>query len=123
MLKTNLRTVRAYLLADILRGFWDLPSGRKGRAFLANWIYSAKRSCLEPFKKVAATLTEHQDLLMNWFRARGAFAKGATEGLNNKARVVTRRAYGFRTPHVAKIALFHALGKLPEPDWVTHRFG
>ena len=123
LLKTNLRTVRAYLLSDILRGFWDLPSGRKGRAFLANWIYSAKRSRLEPFKKVAATLVEHQALLMNWFRARGAFAKGATEGLNNKASVVTRRAYGFRTPHVAKIALFHALGKLPEPDWVTHRFG
>jgi transposase len=123
LLKTNLRTARAYVLADILRGFWDLSSRRKGMAFLANWIYSAKRSRLVPFQKVAATLTAHQALLMNWFRARNAFAKGATEGLNNKARVVTRRAYGFRTAEVARIALFHALGKLPEPEWVTHRFG
>lgn len=123
LLKTNLRTARAYVLADILRGFWDLSSRGKGRSFLKNWVYSAKRSRLVPFQKVAATLRVHQGLLMNWFRARNAFAKGATEGLNNKARVVTRRAYGFRTAEVARIALFHALGKLPQPDWVTHRFG
>jgi hypothetical protein len=32
-----------------------------------------------------------------------------------------RKSYGFRTFHVTEIALYHALGKLPEPD-VAHRF-
>jgi transposase len=43
------------------------------------------------------------------------------EGLNNKAKLTMRKSYGFRTFHVTEIALYHALGKLPEPD-VPHRF-
>lgn len=122
LLRLNLRTVKAYLLSDILRGYWDQKTRAAGARFLQNWCASAARSRLPPFKRLAGTIREHQALLLNWFSARDAFAKGATEGLNNKARVVTRRAYGFRNRRVEEIALFHALGKLPEPDWVTHRF-
>ena len=50
-----------------------------------------------------------------------AFSSAAVEGLNNKARVVTRRAYGFRIFPVLETALYHTLGKLPEPE-LTHRF-
>jgi transposase len=57
-----------------------------------------------------------------WFRARGQFAAGATEGFNNKARITKRKAYGFRTYEHAEIALYHGLGNLPEPDWLTHKF-
>jgi hypothetical protein len=32
-----------------------------------------------------------------------------------------RKSYGFRTYHVLETALYHALGKLPEPN-VAHRF-
>ncbi len=49
-------------------------------------------------------------------------AMGAVEGMNNKARVTTKLAYGFRTYEHAEIALFHRLGALPEPPWLTHRF-
>jgi hypothetical protein len=35
--------------------------------------------------------------------------------------LVTRKAYGFRSYEVLKIALFHTLGALPEPE-LTHRF-
>ena len=50
-----------------------------------------------------------------------ALAGAGVEGLNNKARVVTRRSYGFRAFPVLETALFHTLGKLPEPE-LTHRF-
>ena len=43
------------------------------------------------------------------------------EGLNNKAKLTMRKSYGFRTFHVTEIALYHALGRLPEPD-LAHRF-
>jgi transposase len=46
----------------------------------------------------------------------------AVEGMNGKARVTTKLAYGFRSYDHAEIALFHRLGKLPEPPWLTHRF-
>ncbi|HKM61128.1 MAG TPA: ISL3 family transposase, partial [Acidisphaera sp.] len=42
-------------------------------------------------------------------------------GLNNKAKLTMRKSYGFRTFHVTEIALYHALGKLPEPD-IAHKF-
>ena len=118
----NLRTVRAYLLKEQFQHFWSYNSFDSAQRFLARWTRMAMRSRLEPFKKFARTLREHQRELLNWFLARGQFAAGATEGFNNKARITTRKAYGFRTYEHAEIALYHALGNLPEPDWLTHRF-
>ncbi len=67
----------------------------------------------KPMKKVAKMLRAHRALLLNWFRAKGAIALGCVEGFNNKAKVVTKRSYGFRTYDGLKIALYHALGDLP----------
>ncbi|WP_437940452.1 transposase [Sorangium sp. So ce341] len=80
------------------------------------------RSRVPPFQKFARTLRGHRALLLSWFRARSDFAHGATEGFNNKARITTRKAYGFRTFKHAEIALCHAIGNLPESDWLTHKF-
>jgi transposase len=77
-------------------------------------------SCSEP-KKVARTLRAHRDLILNYFRARKEFSSGVIEGLNNKAKVTMRKSYGFRTFRVTELALYHSLGKLPEPE-LTHRF-
>lgn len=79
------------------------------------------RSRLEPMKKVARMLRNHRGLILNWFRAKGAVSAGSVEGLNGKAKVTTRRAYGFRTFRGAEIALYHTLGKLPEPEF-AHTF-
>jgi len=73
-------------------------------------------------KKVARMLRVHENLLMNWFRAKGEISSGAVEGLNNKIRVVTRRSYGFRTFKAMEIALYHNLGRLPEPNESAHYF-
>ena len=70
---------------------------------------------------MARMLRSHEKLLMNWFRARGEFSSAVVEGLNNKVRVVTRRSYGFRTYNGIEVALYHTLGRLPEPE-TTHRF-
>lgn len=79
------------------------------------------RSRLEPMKKVARMLRADRPLILNWFRARSQLSIGAVDGLNGKARVITKRAYGFRTYRAAEIALYHGLGRLPEPSF-THRF-
>ena len=122
LLAINLRTVRAYLLKEQFQHFWSYKSYDYAKRFLRQWTTMAMRSRLEPFKKFARTLRNHQRELLNWFLARGKFAAGATEGFNNKARITTRKAYGFRTYEHAEIALYHALAQLPEPDWLTHRF-
>jgi transposase len=46
---------------------------------------------------------------------------GVSKGVNNKAKVTMRKSYGFRTYRVLELALYHSLGKLPEPV-STHDF-
>lgn len=121
LLKYNLRSVRAYLLREDFQRFWEYVSPAWAGKFLDEWVGRALRSRLEPIKKVARTLRDHRTLILNWFRARGEISAGAVEGLNNKVKLVTRKSYGFRTAKVAKLALFHNLGRLPEPK-STHRF-
>ncbi len=41
---------------------------------------------------------------------------GTVEGMNNRLKVITRRAYGFRTYRAIEVALYHTLGKLPDPQ-------
>jgi transposase len=123
LLRINLRSVRACLLKEQFQHFWTYRSDVRAAKFLARWTTMAMRSRLAPFKTFARTLRLHRRELLAWFAARGLFAHGATEGFNNKARITTRKAYGFRTYEHAEIALYHALGDLPEPDWLAHRFG
>ena len=60
-------------------------------------------------------------LILNYFRAKKQFSSGGVEGLNNKVKVTMRKSYGFRTFRITELALYHVLGKLPEPE-LTHRF-
>ena len=52
---------------------------------------------------------------------KGRFRQASVEGLNNKAKLTIRKAYGFRTYEAIEIALYHTLGNLPEPKF-THEF-
>ncbi|MFJ1258483.1 transposase [Cupriavidus sp. CuC1] len=79
------------------------------------------RSRIEPMKKFSRTVRAHRELILNYFRARKQFSSGVVEGLNNKAKVTMRKSYGFRTFRATEIALYHALGSLPEPS-STHTF-
>jgi transposase len=121
LLKYNLRSVRAYLLREDFQRFWDYVSPTWAGKFLDEWTTRAMRSQIEPVKKVAGTLRNHRELILNWFRAKGEISSGSVEGLNNKVKLVTRKSYGFRTTKVAKLALLHNLGRLPEPE-NTHKF-
>ena len=121
LLRYNLKTVRAYLLKEDFQQFWDYNSPTWAAKFLDDWCSQAMRSRIEPMKKVAKTLRGHRELILNYFRAKKMFSSGIVEGLNNKAKVTMRKAYGFRTFRIAEIALYHALGNLPEPK-IAHTF-
>lgn len=121
ILQYDLRSVRAYLLKVSFEAFWQYNSPYWAEWFLNKWCTRAMRSKLEPMKKFVKMLRRHQPLLMNWFKAKKAYSSGAVEGLNRKVNLVTRRSYGFRNYDILKIALFHTMGKLPEPER-THSF-
>lgn len=121
LLESKLATGRAWDLKECFQHFWSYKSVYWAGGFLDYWTSRAMRSRLEPMKKVARMLRRHEKLLLNWFKAKGELSSGAVEGLNNKIRVVTRRSYGFRTYKGMELALYHNLGRLPEPE-STHKF-
>ena len=121
LLQYNLRSVRAYLLKEEFQFFWSYASPYWAGRFLDQWCTKAMRSKIDPMKKVARMLRGHRELLLNWFRAKGQLSSGVVEGFNGKAKLTSRKAFGFRTYHGAEIALYHTLGALPEPEF-THRF-
>jgi transposase len=121
LLKYNLQSVRSYLMREDFQQFWEyVGPGWAGR-FLDAWCTRTMRSKIEPMKKIARSLRGHRTLILNWFRAKGTISAGTVEGLNNKAKLTTRKAYGFRTYEAIEIALYHSLAALPEPEF-THRF-
>jgi transposase len=121
LVQYNLKSVRSYLLKEEFQFLWSYISPYWAGRFLDTWCTKTMRSKIEPMKKVARMLRRHRPLLLNWFRAKGALSSGVVEGFNNKAKLTTRKAFGFRTYHAMEIALYHALGALPEPEF-THRF-
>ncbi len=118
---STLRTMRAFLMVEGFQHFWTYVSPCWAGKFLDAWCRRAMRSRLEPLKKVARSLRAHRPLLMNYFTARKAYSSGVVEGLNNKVKLTVKRAYGFRTAGAREVALYHTLGKLPEPQF-THSF-
>jgi transposase len=121
LLRYNLKTVRAYILKEAFQQLWDYNSPTWAAKFLDQWCSQVMRSQIEPMKKIARSMRQHRELILNYFRAQKLFSSGVVEGLNNKAKVTMRRSYGFRTFRTLELALYHSLGKLPEPE-STHEF-
>jgi len=121
LLRYNLKTVRAYLLKEAFQQLWEYNSPVWAAKFLDEWCRQTMRSRIEPMKKIARSLRKHRELILNYFRAHKLLSSGVVEGLNNKAKVTMRKSYGFRTFRALELALYHSLGKLPEPD-STHDF-
>ena len=121
LLRYNLQTVRAYLLKEDFQRFWDYNSPTWAARYLDFWCQQTMRSRIDPMKKIAKTLRVHRELILNYFKAKKQFSSGVVEGLNNKVKVTMRKSYGFRTFRITELALYHALGKLPEPI-LTHEF-
>ena len=88
----NLKAVRATLLRQAFEPFWKYRSSIGPARFS---VSGASRSCGRrsgPTKKVARMLRRHRPLLLNWFRAHGQTSAASVEGLNNKAKLTTRKA-------------------------------
>lgn len=120
ILRYNLRTVRAYLLKEALNGLWKYKRPEAAGWFLDRWCARAMRSKIDDIKRFARTLREKRGLILNYFHARKEISAGAVEAFNLNAKLALRKARGFRTYEALETALYHQLGRLPEPE-VTHR--
>jgi transposase len=78
------------------------------RRRLQQWIAEAQRSRLPHFKRVARTIERHLDGILEYIRVR--LTNGPIEGLNGKARTITRRAFGFHSASALIAMLYLCCG-------------
>jgi len=95
--RDNKRLYRAYLLKEAMVGVLDCRHEGLAKQKLDEWVRWARRSRLKPFKRVAATIRRYADGILAYVRS--GLSNGRTEGLNGKARTITRRSFGFHSAH------------------------
>ena len=121
LVQYNLKSVRSYLLKEDFQRLWQYSSKYWAGKFIDKWCTRTMRSKIDPMKKVAKMIRGHKELMLNWFEANGQLSSGVVEGFNNKAKLTMRKAYGYKSPNLLKISLYHTLGDLPMPKTI-HRF-
>ncbi len=96
LLAANKKLNTAYLLKESFGQLWDYQSEAWARKFFDNWKASLKRQHLKPFEKFAQMIERHWDGIAAFCKPENKVSLGFVEGLNNKIRVIQRRAYGLR---------------------------
>lgn len=107
--RTNLKVGRAWAIKEALRTLWTYRQPAAVTRFFRHWYGWARRSQLEPIKRVAATLQRHLAGVLRYCRHR--ITNGVAEGLNSKIMTIKRKACGFRNPeHFTTAIYFHCGG-------------
>lgn len=115
----NLKINRAYLLKESFRDFWQSATKEVAVRFMNQWFLWAMESKIKPIQDFALLLKRHEANILTYFDM--PISNGAVEGLNNKAKVISHRAYGFRSAKNYILNLYHCMGDLPMPT-TLHRF-
>jgi len=96
LLKANKRLNKAYILKESFGQLWDYNNPTWARKFFENWKAQLRWQRLEPLEKFAAMIERHWDGVISYCQPENKVSLGFMEGLNNKIRVIQRRAYGIK---------------------------
>ena len=111
--KLNLKINRAYLLKETFRDLWSYSRPAWATKYLTKWFWCATHSRLKPMRDFAWLVRRHQKNILSYFKLQ--IDNGSVEGLNNKAKVISHRAYGFRSEKNYILNLYHCMANLPMP--------
>ena len=78
------------------------------RAFFERWRQSLKWQRLTPYETFAAMIARHWAGIASYCHPENKVSLGLVEGLNNKIRVLQRRAYGYRDEDYLKLKIIAA---------------
>ena len=105
LLAANKRLNTAYLLKESFGQLWDYEREGWARRFFENWRASLKWQRLEPYEKFAQMIDRHWDGIAAYCKPENKVSLGFVEGLNNKIRVIQRRAYGLRDQEYLRLKI------------------
>ena len=108
LFKANARLNRAYLLKESFGQLWDYKSELWARRFFESWRESLKWQRLKPYVKFAAMIERHWEGIASYCHPENKCSLGMVEGLNNKIRVLQRRAYGYCDEEYLKLKIIAA---------------
>lgn len=111
LLRANKRLNTAYLLKETFGQLWDYQTEGWARRFFDNWKESLKWQRLEPYEKFAKMIERHWDGIAAYSRPENKVSLGFVEGLNNKIRVIQRRAYGLRDEEYIRLKILTCMLK------------
>ena len=105
LLAANKRLNTAYLLKESFGQLWTYEREGWARRFFENWRASLKWQRLEPYEKFAVMIDRHWDGIAAYCKPENKVSLGFVEGLNNKIRVIQRRAYGLRDEEYLRLKI------------------
>lgn len=102
----------AYLLKEQLLLLLRRPIGFKPR--LLDWVVAATESAIDPFVRLGNTIHDHLDGIFAFMD--NLVSNARAEGINNKVRLLSHRAFGFHSaaPLIATIYLCCGGIQLPQ---------
>jgi len=111
LLGANKRLNTAYLLKETFGQLWNYQTEGWARRFFDHWRTSLKWQRLSPYKKFAEMIERHWEGIAAYSRPENKIALGFVEGLNNKIRVIQRRAYGLRDEQYLRLKILTCMLK------------
>jgi transposase len=105
LLAANKRLHTAYLLKESFGQLWSYQREGWARRFFENWRESLKWQRLKPYEKFAEMIDRHWDGIAAYCQPENKVSLGFVEGLNNKIRVIQRRAYGLRDEEYLRLKI------------------
>jgi len=106
LLQLNQRLLKAYVLKEELRRLWSFKSRIEALKFLLDWINKAFQSRIKKLIHFARRILKHLEGILNYFRYPISTAK--VEGINNKIKVIKRKAYGYRDIEYFKLKIYNS---------------
>lgn len=105
LLAANKRINTAYLLKESFGQLWSYQREGWARRFFDNWRNALKWQRLKPYEKFAEMIDRHWDGIAAYCKPENKVSLGFVEGLNNKIRVIQRRAYGLRDEEYLRLKI------------------
>ncbi|MEI6297721.1 MAG: transposase [bacterium] len=94
----------AYYLKEELKLIWLQKSKEDCQIFLGKWVAKALASGIKGLRKFALTLLRHRYGIFNYYDFK--ISSGPLEGMNNKIKVLKRKAYGYRDKVFFMLCIF-----------------
>jgi transposase len=105
LLAANKRLNTAYILKETFGQLWDYQTEGWARRFFENWKAALKWQRLESYEKFAKMIEKHWDGIAAYSNPKNKVPLGFVEGLNNKIRVIQRKAYGLRDEEYLRLKI------------------